>query len=87
MRPVAAKMENRDTLRKPRTLACAVVAREEGEDMAAEPVPVLRPGVTRRGVEDTPTARVSTASQTGSRKIGSNLASTNQLIATLVEEL
>ena len=41
--------------------------------MAAEPVPVLRPGLTLSGVDDRPVVLKSTSAHTGKRKIGSYL--------------
>ena len=73
MWPVARSIESKGTLRNPmtdlRTLGALF-----GDDNAAEPVPVFRPGVCMMGVE----ARedwvgISTASHTGKTKVGLNL--------------
>lgn len=46
----------------------------DGEEMAAEPVPVRRPGFTESGLDDWEVAGRSTGSETGSRNIGLKLA-------------
>lgn len=71
--PVAASMESRETRRKPRTFARGVGVREEEDEIAAEPVPVLRPGVTLSGAEDFAALPRSTGAHTGKTKIGSKL--------------
>ena len=74
--PVAERIPSRDTRRKPRTFARGVGLRVDGEDIAAEPVPVRRPGVTLSGVEDRPEVDRSTGAHTGRMNIGSYLKAT-----------
>ena len=72
--PVADMIDSRDTSLKPRTLERGVGVRAEGEEIAAEPVPVRRPGVTVIGLELRDVAfSVVGGSHTGRTKIGSNL--------------
>lgn len=72
--PVADIIDSRDTSLKPRTLERGVGVRAEGEEIAAEPVPVRRPGVTVIGLELLDVAfSVVGGSHTGRTKIGSSL--------------
>lgn len=71
--PVADNMPRRETWRKPKTLERAAGARAEGEEIAAEPVPVRRPGVWVIGVDERDAGERSTASHTGRRKSGLKL--------------
>ena len=73
--PVADIIDNRDTSLNPRTLERGVGVRVEGEEMAAEPVPVRLPGVVVIGFEFLEEAVLSvlTGSQTGRTNTGSNL--------------
>lgn len=68
-----ARTESSETRRNPRTLARGVGVRVAGEDIAAEPVPVLRPGVTLSGAEARAVLVRSTGAHTGRTKIGLNL--------------
>ena len=63
-----------ETGRNPRIRERVVGVLAAGEEMAAEPVPVRRPGVLVIGVEDLESGSVSwTGSQIGSTNTGSNL--------------
>ena len=72
-KPVAARMPIRDTLRKPKMSDRGVGVRVDGDEMAAEPVPVRRPGFTESGVEAREVTERSTGSVTGRRNIGLKL--------------
>ena len=75
--PVESIMESRPTRRKPTMgTRCVGLRAEEAEgEMAAEPVPVRRPGVREMGVDVDLSGDVerSSVSQTGRRKIGLKL--------------
>lgn len=63
-----------ETDRNPRIRERIVAILAAGEEIAAEPVPVRRPGVLVIGVEDLESGSGSwTGSQIGSTNIGSNL--------------
>jgi len=68
--PAARIIVIKDALRKPLTGLRLVAERVDGVDMAAEPVPVRRPGVR---IDAEPLVEVSIASATGSTNIGLNL--------------
>lgn len=73
-RPVAASMESSETRRKPTMGMRVEGARVDGEEMAAEPVPVRRPGVREMGEEVcVGAAGMSSVSQTGRTNIGLKL--------------
>ena len=75
--PVESIMESRPTRRKPTMgTRCVGLRAEEAEgEMAAEPVPVRRPGVREMGVDVDLSGDVerSSVSQTGRRKMGLKL--------------
>lgn len=73
--PVADIIDNRDTSLNPITLERGAGVRVEGEEIAAEPVPVRLPGVMVIGFAFLLEAVLSvlTGSQTGETNTGSNL--------------
>jgi hypothetical protein len=72
--PVARNIVSIETDRNPRIRERIVAILAAGEEIAAEPVPVRRPGVLVIGVEDLESGSGSwTGSQIGSTNIGSNL--------------
>lgn len=71
--PEAAITENNETRLKPTTLDRAVGTRVEGDEIAADPVPVRRPGVLAIGDETRVVESGLAESQTGNTNIGSNL--------------
>ena len=73
--PVERIMESRPTRRKPTMgTRCVGLRAEEAEgEMAAEPVPVRRPGVREMGVDFSGGVERLSVSQTGRRKMGLKL--------------
>jgi hypothetical protein len=71
-RPAARSIVQREARRKPLSAILELGARVAGEEMAAEPVPVLRPGVLVTGAEVT-AASWGRDTGSGSTKIGSKL--------------
>ena len=65
--------EIKDIRRKPRRSARGIGFRVEGEDMAAEPVPVRLPGDDVMGVDVSEGAGSIGGLKTGSKKMGSKL--------------
>lgn len=74
MLPVAWMIDRSDTCRKPRIWARGVDFRVLGDEMAADPVPVRRPGVLVIGLEESVGfVGRSTGEETGSTNIGLKL--------------
>ncbi len=71
--PVEETMDSRPTRRKPMIGTGCVGALPADVEMAAEPVPVRRPGVREMGVVFSKGGVVSSFSQTGRRNIGLKL--------------
>jgi hypothetical protein len=71
--PVACIIESREMGLKPRIRERAVGVRMDGEEIAAEPVPVRRPGVRVTGLEVEDIAGESEGSHAGNTNMGSNL--------------
>jgi len=71
--PVAWSIDNRETGLKPRMRERAVGARTGGEEIAADPVPVRRPGVRVTGLEvEDSIAGEYRGSHAGNTNMGSN---------------
>ena len=87
--PVADIIDNRDTSLNPRTLERGVGVRVEGEEMAAEPVPVRLPGVMviGFGFMEEAVFSVLTGSQTGRTNSGSNLVHSIHLKSVFIVEV